>query len=292
LTPSNSQVSVESEERLPGSVRRVSDTLRAWLIPATPHEPSKITETAERRAVRFELLIVFTVTFGLSGLQSLLSLLDSLLRPAPLSGQHVAINAPQAAVGAVNMALQLTDSLRLISWAALGLYLLWRAGITARKVGLDGARPSRDALGGLGLAALIGIPGLGLYLVAHALGLSLTVQPSTLSQAWWSGPVLAVSAFANALAEEILVVGYLLTRLRQLGWLENRAIWVSAVLRGSYHLYQGFGGFVGNVVMGLVFGRTWQRTNRLWCLIIGHTTIDVVAFVGYMLLQGHVSWLP
>ena len=35
----------------------------------------------------------------------------------------------------------------------------------------------------------------------------------------------------------------------------------SAVLRGSYHLYQGFGGFVGNIVMGLVFGRVWQRTD-------------------------------
>ena len=25
---------------------------------------------------------------------------------------------------------------------------------------------------------------------------------------------------------------------------------VSALIRGSYHLYQGFGGFVGNLIMG------------------------------------------
>ena len=38
----------------------------------------------------------------------------------------------------------------------------------------------------------------------------------------------------------------------------------STLLRGSYHLYQGLGGFVGNLVMGLVFGRVWQRQGRLW----------------------------
>jgi len=48
---------------------------------------------------------------------------------------------------------------------------------------------------------------------------------------------------------------------------------------------------LGNVVLGLVFGRVWQRTNRLWPLVVGHTVIDVVAFVGYALLVRHVSWL-
>ena len=65
-----------------------------------------------------------------------------------------------------------------------------------------------------------------------------------------------------------------------------------ALLRGAYHLYQGLGGFVGNVVMGLVFGRIWQRTNRLWMLVGAHALIDVVAFAGYALLAGRVGWLP
>jgi membrane protease YdiL (CAAX protease family) len=257
-----------------------------------PGEPARLTDATERTATRWELLVVFTVTFGLSGLQSLLSLVDALLRPVPLGDQHVAINAPQASVSLLDMALQLTSVLRLVSWAALGAYLLWRGGIGPHSIGLDGRRPRRDILGGLGIAALIGIPGLGLYLTAHALGLSLTVQPSTLDGTWWRVPVLVLSAFGNALAEEVLIVGYLLTRLRQLGLSENRGLWGSAILRGSYHLYQGFGGFIGNLVMGLVFGRIWQRTNRLWCLVIGHATIDTVAFLGYALLHGHVGWLP
>ncbi len=38
------------------------------------------------------------------------------------------------------------------------------------------------------------------------------------------------------------MAAYLLHRLRQLGWSDGRALAVSAVLRGSYHLYQGLAG--------------------------------------------------
>ena len=89
--------------------------------------------------------------------------------------------------------------------------------------------------------------------------MSVTIAPTTLDDTWWRMPVLIASAAANAWAEEVVMVGYLLTRLRQLGWSENRSLAAQAVLRGSYHLYQGLGGFVGNIVMGLVFGRVWQR---------------------------------
>jgi membrane protease YdiL (CAAX protease family) len=42
-------------------------------------------------------------------------------------------------------------------------------------------------------------------------------------------------------------------------------------------------------VMGLVFGRVWQRTNRLWPLVGAHALIDIVAFVGYALLP--TGWI-
>jgi len=250
-----------------------------------------ITDPGVRRLVVTEILVVLTVTLGLSALRSALSLLDALLRPVPLSQQQVALNAPAANADLVDLALQLVRVLQLVGWGALGAYLLIRAGFALRHVGLDAGRPGRDALGAAGLAALIGVPGLGLYLVARALGVSLDIAPTTLGDTWWRVPVLIASAAANAWAEELVMIGYLLTRLRQLGWSENRAVVASALLRGSYHLYQGLGGFVGNVVMGCVFGRVWQRTNRLWALIGAHTLIDVVAFVGYAALAGKVGWL-
>jgi hypothetical protein len=266
--------------------------MRDWLRPARPATPVAITDPRERRAIVIELVIVFAVTLGLSGLGSLLSLLDSLLAPAPLAQQTAHINVPQADLGFLDMLRQLVNAVRLFAWGALGVFLLWRGGIRLAAIGLDRTRPRRDALTGAGLAALIGIPGLGLYFIARAIGANLTVVPSSLDDTWWRPIVLVIAAAANAWAEEILVVGYLITRLRQLGVRENASLLLAAVLRGSYHLYQGFGGFVGNVVMGLVFGRYWQRTNRIWPLVIAHTLLDVVAFVGYALLRDTVSWLP
>jgi membrane protease YdiL (CAAX protease family) len=265
--------------------------VRTWLIPTPPAGPL-IDDPTQRRLVTTEVLVVLTVSLGLSALRSGLSLIDALLQPVPLNEQQVALNAPAAQADLVDLAIQLTRVMQLVGWGALGAYLLLRAGLSLRSVGLDARRPGRDALGAAGLAALIGIPGLGAYLGARALGVSVTIAPTTLDDTWWRLPVLIASAAANAWAEEVVMVGYLLTRLRQLGWSENRSLAAQSVLRGAYHLYQGLGGFVGNIAMGLVFGRVWQRTNRLWMLVGAHTLIDVVAFLGYAALRGRVGWLP
>ena len=237
------------------------------------------------------MLIVFSVTLGLAGLRSLITLVDALLGPVALNRQTVTLNAPRAVHSTLDLLAQLTVVLQLAAWGALGGYLLWRSGVRLTSIGLRRPRIGPDVLAGAGLAAVIGVPGLALYFGSRALGINLTVLPTTLGDTWWRVPILVLAAVANAWAEEVLVVGYLITRLRQLGWRENSSVLTSAVLRGSYHLYQGLGGFVGNVLMGLVFGRFWQRTNRLWALIVAHTLLDVVSFVGYALLAGHLRWL-
>ena len=78
-------------------------------------------------------------------------------------------------------------------------------------------------------------------------------------------------------------------RLRRLGLGATTIIVVSAVLRGTYHLYQGFGGFLGNVIMGLVFGWIYQRTGRVLPLVIAHWVLDIVSFAGYPLA---LAWWP
>ncbi|MFP5021109.1 CPBP family intramembrane glutamic endopeptidase [Pseudonocardia phyllosphaerae] len=256
-------------------------TLRDWLAPPRPASPEPLTDPRERRLAGLEIAVVLTVTLGLSALRSALSLVQALLAPRPLADQQVTLNAPASTDAWLDLAFQLVRALQLAGWGALGAYLLLRAGFALRRVGLDGRRPWRDAASSAGLAALIGIPGLALYLAGRALGITPEVQPSTLTDVWWRVPMLVVSAAANAWAEEVVMIGYLLTRFRQLGWSENRSALAAGVLRGSYHLYQGVGAFVGNLAMGLVFARYWQRGNRLWPLVGAHLLIDVVAFVGY-----------
>ena len=96
-------------------------------------------------------------------------------------------------------------------------------------------------------------------------------------------PVLVLSAIRHGIVEEVIVVGYLLDRLGQARLEHAAAIVASALLRGSYHLYQGFGPFIGNAVMGVVFALVYTRTKRVMPLVIAHAILDTVAFVGFSL---------
>ena len=249
--------------------------------------------STDRRGLQLEVLLVLGVSLGMDGLYALDDLLGRLTAPTPLASQQAVLNGSQAPGRPwLDLSLQLLGIFSGIIPAGLALFLLVRGGIPLRAVGLDRSRPKPDGAFGAGLACLIGIPGLGLVIAAHALGINAQVVAEDLPSIWWRYPVLILSAFQNGALEEIVVVGYLITRLQQIGWRPSRALVASSVLRGSYHLYQGFGGFLGNFVMGLIFGYFFQRTKRVVPLIVAHTLIDAVSFVGYALLHGHVSWLP
>jgi len=250
--------------------------------------PEELTEP-DRHALRIEIAVVLAVTFGLSAYTAILELVEAIL--LNLSAQIVALNPRLSPFDLINLGLHLARVAQLLAWGALGLYLLWRSGFGPAKIGLGRIRLRSDVLGGLGLAALVGLPGLGLYLAARALGMSVSVVPSALDDTWWRVPVLIALAFANGWAEEVIVVAFLLTRLQQLRVSPVVALVATSLLRGTYHLYQGWGAGLGNAAMGLVFGYAWRRTGRLWQLVIAHGLIDTVAFVGYALLAARLGWL-
>ncbi|HYN92310.1 MAG TPA: type II CAAX endopeptidase family protein [Pilimelia sp.] len=248
---------------------------------------------ANRLLLRREVLLVLGLSVGASAVYAAVSLAAKLTAGKPLSEQAARLNT-SAAPG--RPWLDLTYQLLGIAFALvpvlLAVHLLGRQPGDARGLlGLDRRRTGFDAATGAGLAALIGLPGIGLYVAARELGLNATVVASDLPSVWWAVPVLVLAAAQNAIVEEVIVVGYLLTRLRELSWRLGAAVAASALLRGSYHLYQGFGAFVGNAIMGVVFGLFFLRTRRVLPLVIAHTILDVVAFVGYALLADHVSWL-
>ena len=240
-------------------------------------------QPAETRRIRQEIAIVLVVTFGLSGMRAALRLLSDLMQPVPLNQQQTTLAEHQSDTSWIDLAMQLCSSAMLFSWGFLALYLL-RESILSRW------RP-KAILEGAGLAALIGIPGLVFYLSAVHFGFSKQVVPSTLDDAWWEIIVLLTWSAANAFSEEIVVVMWLITRLQQLRIPPWVALLLSAVLRGSYHLYQGWSAGLGNIIMGLIFGAYYLKTRRVWPLILGHFLIDAVAFVGYSLLRGHLSFL-
>ena len=244
------------------------------------------------RMIRWELFAVFAVSLGASALNALLNLIGSLLSRQSLSSQQAYLVGPLAVNNWLDLALQLAGIAEALAPVVLVFYLLARTGEGPADMGLDATQPGKDTLRGAVLAAVIGGCGLALYLTAYHLGMSLNVVPESLPAVWWRVPVLILSAAHDGILEEVLVIGYLLRRLDQLRWNPWKAIVFSAVLRGCYHLYQGFGAFIGNAAMGLIFGYLYRRWGRVTPLIIAHTLIDTVTFLGYAALAGRVSWLP
>ena len=230
------------------------------------------------KSLRAELLIVLTLTFGISGVRAVLNLINSLASPHRLNEQSVTLNSSQSSLAWVDMGLQLCSAAVLFSYGALALFLLAKDRIMPR------AHRARDWLEGAGLAALIGIPGLALYFAAVQLGWSKEVIPGDFANAWVEIPVSLLKAAANAFAEETVVVMWLMTRLRQAHWSLPATLAASSILRGSYHLYQGISAGCGNIIMGLIYGYYYHRTGRVWPLVIAHFLIDAVAFVGYSFL--------
>ena len=229
------------------------------------------------------------LSLGQSAVYSLVSIAARLTAAAPLASQSTTLNPSRSTRPYLDLTYQLLNIGFALMPVALALYLLSANGRSAaRRIGLDLGRPGRDLATGFGLAALIGLPGLGLYILGRAIGITVEVQASALGAAWWTVPVLILAAVQNALLEEVIAVGYLSERLRELRWRPAAIVTASALLRGTYHLYQGIGPFVGNVVMGLVFAEWYRRRRRVMPLVIAHTVLDVVAFVGYALLPPEV----
>jgi len=255
--------------------------------------------TGESRGrIKAEIWILLALSLGRSGVYSIVNLIAMLTDNVALADQVTALNPSRSPRPYLDLTYQLLSIFFAVVPVILVLYFLtvrhntrplqetlgldWR--VQPRRIGLD-------LRWGLGLFFAVGIPGLAFYGIGRALGITVQVQASALNPHWWAIPVLILSALQNGLLEEFIVVGYLFERTRDLGWsLGDRCDWrfflASSLLRGSYHLYQGIGPFFGNVAMGLLFAWWFQSkwgSRRVLPLVIAHTLLDVVAFVGYAL---------
>ena len=243
--------------------------------PSAPPLPS-------RRRVGAEVLIVLGLSLGASAAYSIVSITNKLTRPVAISQQTATLNSSLSERPTFDLIYQLMAIFFDLVPVALVGFLLWRATRPhLGRLGIDFTRPGRDAVTGAGLALAIGIPGIGVYLAGRALGLSVNVVPTALDTYWWTVPVLILSAVRAGVTEEVIVVGYLFARLRDLGWGKWQIIFSTAALRGTYHLYQGFPAFVGNFAMGLLFGWLYARFGRVLPLVIAHVLIDSAIFIGY-----------
>jgi len=245
-----------------------------WLADSTP--------PMSRRRIGAEIGIVLGLSLGASAVYSVVAIIDLVTREKSLSQQTATLNRSLSDRQVLDLVYHLLSVFFDLVPVVLVCYLLWNVSRPhLARLGLTFERPGRDAGWGVVLALAVGIPGLAFYFLGRALGISVSVVPSALDDYWWTVPVLLLTALRAALQEEVIIIGYLYRRLGELGWSRWTIIGSTALLRGSYHLYQGFGGFVANAAMGVLFGWLYTKYGRLLPLIVTHFLLDAAVFVGY-----------
>lgn len=242
------------------------------------------------------MLVVLGISLGQSAVYAILSIINKLTREVPLNQQTTSMNTSTTPDRPwLDFAYQVAGTVFPLMPVLLVLYLLWSVHRPKdgpfRSMGFDLRRPGFDLALGFGIFAGIGVIGLAFYVFAREIGINTDISAANLTSVWWMVPMLLLRAVMNGVLEEVVMLGYLFTRWQQRGGGVWPIILISALVRGTYHVYQGFGGFIGNAVMGVVFGWIYVRTKRVMPLVVAHTLLDVVAFVGYALLAPYISWL-
>ena len=223
------------------------------------------------------------LSLGASAIWSTISLIRKLLKEGGLAQATATLNRPLADVPWLDLVSQLVSIALALVPVLLAIYFLKQdeidLGLTPRWADLRQV---------VLVAAGVGIPGIGLYFLALELGLTARVIPNALGDNWWTIAVLLLAAMKAGLLEEIVAVGFFMTKLSR--WKPEISIWglivLSALFRASYHSYQGFSAFFGNFVMGLVFAYWFHKTKRVAPLVLAHFLMDAVVFIGYPLVFG------
>lgn len=94
-------------------------------------------------------------------------------------------------------------------------------------------------------------------------------------------PLYALAMLLNPLCEEAYLRGFLQTRLKNKGWWAPNAVFLSVLAQTSYHIYQGIPACISLAAIFLTFAHFYQRSGRLWPVVIAHLNLDLLAMLSY-----------
>ena len=161
------------------------------------------------------------------------------------------------------------------------LLIMKLRGVSWPKYGFVAFRPGRDTAIAIGLTLLCYFA----YYAGSALLLYLGYDfrndydaiPDMTTQASISlGSIFLIMAasVANGFGEELAMRSYLLTRISELTGSKVGAVICTAILFAAYHSYQGRYGVISALMVGLVLGTYFAKTNRFWPIFITHFIMD------------------
>jgi uncharacterized protein len=179
-----------------------------------------------------------------------------------------------------NLVLGMLAYLPVLSVVPIALFLLWRTGQGRTELGLGVPSLTRDVVPGLGLgAAAFGVEILMLiplapFITEHS-KLFNSVSAGNFPKYYLIEGIFMSAV--TAVTEEVLVNGYLNTRLYQLGWSPRASLLLSMTLRTSYHVYYGIG-FIFTIPLGYFVTRSFQKHHKLNRPIMAHFLYDAILF--------------
>ncbi len=177
-----------------------------------------------------------------------------------------------------NLILLIVAYVPVASTVPLALLLLSRTGQGPKVLGMGVPSFTRDVIPGLGIGAMAFVSEVILlipfvHLLSEHPGLVTRISDGAVPKYYVIyGLILSAT---TALAEEVMVNGYLLTRLHQLGWSDKKSMALSLTLRTSYHVYYGFG-FLLTVPFGYYNTRSFQKHHKLNRPIVAHFLFDAI----------------
>jgi membrane protease YdiL (CAAX protease family) len=96
---------------------------------------------------------------------------------------------------------------------------------------------------------------------------------------WFRALQAVLIAVTAGVTEEIVVRGYAQTRLEQLRASTAAILLLPTALWAALHVYQGLGAALTIFGLGLMYAWYFQRTRRLWPLILAHVLFDMTQLV-------------
>lgn len=264
-----SPTKVQSEEVVPNRRRGRSKASPAISGVVLPQGHARKLLVWETRFVMFAFLVTGVISAVLVLVQHESGIVDLTRFPVIVHPNQV-----------LNMLLGCLAYVPVLSVVPLALFLLARTGQTPSVLGLGVPSFKRDAVPGLGLgAAAFAIEVLMILPFAAAINhhpglvnnLTVSSQPK-----YYLIEGIFMSAL-TAVTEEVLVNGYFITRLGQLGWTPRSSLLLSLALRTSYHVYYGLG-FVLTIPLGYFVTRSFQKHHKLNRPIMAHFLYDAILF--------------
>jgi uncharacterized protein len=96
---------------------------------------------------------------------------------------------------------------------------------------------------------------------------------------WFRSLQAVLIAVTAGVTEEVVVRGYAQTRLEQLRASTALILLLPTILWAALHVYQGLGAALTIFGLGLMYAWYFQRTRRLWPLILAHVLFDMTQLV-------------